>query len=206
MYTLDSELYQSFFKMVQSLDEVFGDSNKPLHLYAHLLNKITSQHGGAIERNCMIVKDFCQRNENGISNQDITQLEEPVLRYSDKVYVDFDAIFKVSDADSQTQIWKHLLTIQIHLGSNAESAKQQLQQLYRSSPVNNDSVMSFFNQNGDMNDIFKALGGDSFAQSIQSIMESENFKNLMTDVKAKIDGGEIDISKLSAVVANMAPM
>ncbi len=206
MYTLDSELYQSFFKMVQSLDEVFGDSHKPLHLYAHLLNKITSQHGGAIERNCMIVKDFCQRNENGISNQDITQLEEPVLRYSDKVYVDFDAIFKVSDADSQTQIWKHLLTIQIHLGSNAESAKQQLQQLYKSSPVNNDSVMSFFNQNGDMNDIFKALGGDSFAQSIQSIMESENFKNLMTDVKAKIDGGEIDISKLSAVVANMAPM
>lgn len=204
MYTLECELYQSFFKMIQSLDEVFGDTNKPLHLYAHLLNKITSQHGGAIERNCMIAKAFFERNEVGISNSDIGKFEDPCIRYSDKVFVDFDAIFKVADEDTQTQIWKHLLTIQIHIGDNAESAKRQLQQLYNS-PVNNDNIMSFFNQNGDMGDIFKALGGDSFAKSIQSIMESDNFKSLMNDVKGKIDSGEIDISKLSSVVSNMTP-
>ena len=205
MYTLDCDLYQSFFKMIQSLDEVFGDTNKPLHLYAHLLNKITSQHGGAVERNCMIAKTFFTCNEVGISKHDITQFEDPCLRYSDKVYVDFAAIFQVADEDSQNQIWKHLLTIQIHLGSNAESAKRQLQQLYNN-PVNNDNIMSFFNQNGDMGDIFKALGGDQFAKSIQSIMESDNFKSLMNDVKGKIDNGEIDISKLSSVVSNLTPM
>ncbi len=204
MYTLECELYQSFFKMIQSLDEVFGDTNKPLHLYAHLLNKITSQHGGAIERNCMLAKEFFTRNEVGISHRDIKQFDESCLRYSDKVYVDFDSIFKVADEDTQTQIWKHLLTIQIHLGSNAESAKRQLQQLY-DTPVNNENIMSFLNQNGDMGDIFKALGGDSFAKSIQSIMESENFNSLMSDVKGKIDSGEIDISKLSSVVSGMAP-
>jgi hypothetical protein len=204
MYTLECELYQSFFKMIQSLDEVFGDTNKPLHLYAHLLNKITSQHGGAIERNCMLAKAFFERNEVGISHSDIKQFDDPCLRYSDKVYVDFAAIFEAADDDTQTQIWKHLLTIQIHLGANAESAKRQLQQLYNT-PVNNENIMSFLNQNGDMGDIFKALGGDSFAKSIQSIMESENFKSLMNDVKGKIDSGEIDISKLSSVVSGMAP-
>lgn len=205
MYTLECELYQSFFKMIQSLDEVFGDTNKPLHLYAHLLNKITSQHGGAIERNCMIAKTFFTCNEVGISKSDISQFEDHCLRYSDKVYVDFDAIFKAADDDCKNQIWKHMLTIQIHIGDNAESAKRQLQQLY-GSPVNNENIMSFLNQNGDMGDIFKALGGDSFAKSIQSIMESDNFKSLMNDVKGKIDSGEIDITKLSSVVSNMAPI
>jgi len=202
---LDCELYQSFFKMIQSLDEVFGDTNKPLHLYAHLLNKITSQHGGAIERNCMLAKTFFARNEVGISKSDISLFEERCLRYSDKVYVDFEAIFNAADDDCKTQIWKHMLTIQIHIGENAESAKRQLQQLYNN-PVNNENIMSFLNQNGDMGDIFKALGGDSFAKSIQSIMESDNFKSLMNDVKGKIDSGEIDITKLSSVMSNMTPI
>jgi hypothetical protein len=205
MYTLDCELYQSFYKMIQSMSEVFGESNKSLHLYAHLLNKITSQHGGAIERNCLLAKAFFTKNELGISKSDISQFVDPCLRYSDKVYVDFDAIFKAADDDCRNQIWKHLLTIQINLGSNAESAKMQLQQLY-DNPVNNDNIMSFFNQNGDMGDIFKALGGDNFAKSIQSIMESENFKSLMNDVKVKIDSGEIDITKLSSIVSSMAPI
>jgi len=82
---------------------------------------------------------------------------------------------------------------------------RQLQQLYNN-PVNNENIMSFLNQNGDMGDIFKALGGDSFAKSIQSIMESDNFKSLMNDVKGKIDSGEIDITKLSSVMSNMTPI
>ena len=38
-------------------------------------------------------------------------LVNPVLEYSDKVFINFSDIFKESDAETSNVIWNHLLTI-----------------------------------------------------------------------------------------------
>ena len=112
---METELFEAFKKFVSSLQECKGSDSKNIKLYHHLLTKITGQHGGAISRNVELVKQFLRFNEEAILSYDISLIKEETscIKYSDKVYIDIKDALETSDADTQSAIWKHLLTLKI---------------------------------------------------------------------------------------------
>ena len=70
-------------------------------------------HEKSIEKHISIFKSFCTQNRDMILNKDITKLcsTNYKVEFSEKVYIDFKAIFKVADKDTKSVIFDYLLTI-----------------------------------------------------------------------------------------------
>lgn len=199
MFGIESPVYQGFYKFVESLDDVVGDKNKPVRLYSHLLSKITSQHGGAIERNCLLLGEFIDANESAINSQDHTLFADPTIRYSDKVFIDLGTVMGEADQDTRTQIWKHILSLKKKLGKDEQKTSEQLNALCKmDSSTISEGMGNLMEGEGieQISQMLKSFGGEKLAKSVTDIMNSDNFKNLLGEVKTKMDDGEIDLGNI----------
>ena len=130
---METELFEAFKKFVNSLQEYKGSDAKSIKLYHHLLTKITPQHGGAISRNVELLKDFLRLNEEAIISSDLSLMKtgENVIKYSDKVFIDIKNVLETSDSETQSIIWKHLLTLKIKADDSPNTnAIEQLKKLH----------------------------------------------------------------------------
>ena len=193
---MDTELFDAFLKFVSCLDQYKGSDIKGIKLYHHLLKKITSQHGGAINRNIALVKEFLKSNEKAISSYDIAMIVQSSIKYSDKVVINVKELLEVSDTDTQSIIWKHLLTMKIKSENTSDcTAIEQLRKLNTSS-LSSPDLESIFSDQSAFSNILNSMGGSQLSASIKEIMESPSFKNVIEEVKQKVESGEIDIPKL----------
>ena len=209
---MGQDLFDAFVKFVACLDQYKGAEVKSIKLYNHLLSKITEQHGGAISRNVSLIKNFIEKNEEAILSHDIASLKDcPSISYSDKVFLNVQEILQSADKDTQNVIWKHLLTLKIKADDAPNfTAIEKLKMLNNSGDTAGmpsiESMSSFFSSEGSFGNILDSIGGPTLSSSIKQIMESESFKNVITEVKEKVESGEIDIPKLQENLMNSGLM
>ncbi|NDE16822.1 hypothetical protein EBZ80_18005, partial [bacterium] len=102
--------FKAVCNFVKALNEVFGERQVSLQLYAHLLEKTGIVHEEPIRRHVSVFKHFLKANEANWTDRSLP-LVFGELRYSEKVWIDLQRIFQIAGKDEQDVIWRHLVTI-----------------------------------------------------------------------------------------------
>ena len=195
--------FKTINDFVKELSELFGSTNHSLKLYQRLLDKTTVNHEKSIEKHIQIFKSFCVQNRDMILNKDISKLSKNhKVEFSEKVYIDFDSIFKSADKDTKSVILDYLLTISALVDPTAK-AKDILKKDEKSKEA--DFLSSMIekvekNVNVDSNNPLEA---------VTSIMNSGIFTELLSNMNNGLQDGSLDLGKLVGTVeklcSSMAP-
>ena len=103
--------FRAISDFVKQLATVFGGDSGGLRLYNCLIRKTTITHETAISKHINLFTEFCIANRDGIQSRDYKKFDEPIISYSDRVYIDLEKLFNMADADTTQVMWKHILTI-----------------------------------------------------------------------------------------------
>jgi hypothetical protein len=188
--------FKSILNFITALHEEFGTRNRPLRLYMRLISQTTFSHNKAIKKHVDIFTEFCIKNRDTIYQQS-SKLLQPKIKYSDRVFLDMEDIFRLADKEQQKVMWQHILTISALVDSTGK-AKQILKQM---STDNNESnfltnIIEKVEQNVNVN-------SENPMQAIGDIMSSGIFTDLIGSMNEQINSGQLDMSKMFSVVQNM---
>jgi len=196
--------FKTINDFVNELTKLFGSSNHSLKLYQRLLDKTTINHEKSIEKHISIFKSFCTQNRDMILNKDVTKLSSThyKVEFSDKVYVNFNDIFKVADKDTKSVIFDYLLTISA-LVDPAAKAKDILKKDEKSKEA--DFLSSMIEKVEENVNIDSSNPLDA----VSSIMNSGIFTELLSNMNNGLQDGSLDLGKLVGTVeklcSSMAP-
>ena len=186
--------FKALSKFVNELAEMFSADNHSLKLYNRLIQKTTLSHDNAIRKHIDIFRTFCINNRDCIINKN-TNLTNPALEYSEKVFINFSDIFKESDPETSSVIWNHLLTISA-LVDPSSKAKEILKN-------SKDAKEADFLSN-ILNKVESNVNPNSNPlEAVSSIMSSGVFTELISGMNNGIQDGSLDLGKLMGTVQQM---
>jgi len=197
-------IFKTISTFVNELSGIFSSQNHPLKLYQRLINKTTVNHEKTIEKHILAFRKFCISNRDLILSKNISKLSsvESKIEYSDKVFIDFESIFKSADKDTTMVIFDHLLTISA-LVDPTSKAKEILKNDEKSKEADFLSTMiEKVEENVDIN-------SSNPMDVVNSIMSSGVFNDLLSNMNNSLQDGSLDLGKLVGTVeklcSNMAP-
>jgi hypothetical protein len=193
--------FKAIHTFILSLQEEFGASNKPLRLYARLIEQTTFSHELPIQKHVQAFTTFCLANREAIYAKAYDRFVDPVVRYSERVFIDLKELFEKADADQRAVMWQHVLTISALVDSTGR-AKQILKE-----SLNQNSGASEANFLTDIIDkVEKNVKVDNTSnpfEAIGQIMNSGIFTELIGSMNDKVNSGQLDLSKMMGVVQSM---
>ena len=105
-------IFKSICNFIKDLNFAFGDKLPSIQLYAHLLERTGLFHEEILRRHISVFEDFVKENEEAILQRSIGLLQgKHIIKYSEKVFVDLNAVMMFSEGDDMDTVWTHLLTI-----------------------------------------------------------------------------------------------
>lgn len=196
--------FKAIHSFVMSLNEEFGNVNKPLRLYARLIEQTTFSHEQPIRKHVQGFTQFCVENRNAIYDKCHADFKETTIRYSDRVYLNMAELFELADAEQRSVMWQHLLTISA-LVDSAGRAKQILKESTRSSvaAASEANFLTDIIEKVEQNiNIDGNSSGNPF-EAIGQIMNSGVFTELIGSMNDKVSSGQLDLGKMMGVVQSM---
>lgn len=185
-------IFKAIVSFIRDLNEIYGTSQKSLCLYAALIEKTGLVHEEPIKKHIKSFHNFITSNETAILQKNMTLFVDPVIRYSEKVYIDISEIMSLAKenfSDIQ-EIWKHLLTLSALLNP-ASQARQILQQ-----DNNNTQDDSF------LTDLIDKIGkhvdptSSNPMESMTSLMSSGVFNEIMSSMNDGVQEGKLDMRSM----------
>jgi hypothetical protein len=191
--------FKAIANFANDLAEVFGDNQRSLKLYAHLISKTTLSHDKPIQKHIEAFRNFCVANRDAISARDYKILVEKRITYSDRVYINIPEIFKKSDAETSGIIWKHLLTISALVDPTGKAREILKEQTTSGTGVGEANFLT---------DIISKVEShvDPNAnpmEAVASIMKSGIFNDLVSGMGSGLQDGSLDLGKLMSTVQTM---
>ena len=197
MENIDLKVFNAITKFVNCLNECFGPKQLSLQLYNTLINKTTLSHKEAITKHITLFEEFCKKNTESIVEKDSEKLEHTVIKYSDKVFIDMEYIFKEADKGEQKVIWTHILILCAYLNPSIK-AKEILKEDKDSSESNFlTDVISRVEESVDGNDISNPM------EAVGSIMASGVFTDLVSNMTNGLESGDLNLGSLMGTVNTM---
>lgn len=189
--------FKAISNFTTCLGEVFGQDHRALKLYAHLINKTTISHEKPIQKHIEAFRDFCIKNREAIFEKKNNMfVGDSKITYSNRVYIDMNAIFKEADMETQTVIWKHLLTISA-LTDPAGKARQILKD-------SKDNVHEADFLTDIIGKVEKHVDPNANPMdAVNSIMQSGIFNDLVGGMGNGLQDGSLDLGKLMGTVQTM---
>lgn len=192
--------FKAICNFINDLSSVYGKNQRSLKLYERLINKTQISHDTAIKRHIDACRKFCIANRDALLSQNSDKLDEPIIQYSERVFINMKNIFQVADNDTKPIIWKHLLTISalVDPAGNAKKILQQNVQEGKSGQAESDflaNIISKVENNVDPN--------ANPMQAISGMMSSGVFNELLSGLQGGSQNGQLDISKLLGAVQGM---
>jgi len=192
--------FKAIANFVTCLNEVFGNSHKPLKLYAHLLSKTTLMHEKPIQKHLQAISNFCISNREAIASKDIQQLSQSTIVYSHRVYINLQVIMLEADSETLPMIWQHLLILSA-LTDPTGKAKEILKEMINDNNTNK-SEANFLND--IIGKVESHVNPDSSPmEAVTSILQSGVFTDLIGGMGTGIQDGSLDLSKLMGTVQKM---
>lgn len=189
--------FKTITEFANDLLTIFAEEQHSLRLYCRLIEHTTFSHEKAILKHVEIFREFCVKNRDSILNKDYENFEIGCVKYSDKVYIDFNKIFELSIDDKETTnaIWDHIFIISAIL--DPESKTTDIVKSSNSNSSDNflSDIISKVEENIDEN--------ANPMDTINSIMSSGVFTDLVNNMESKLNSGELDINSLLGSVKNM---
>jgi len=206
---LNSVVFNSIIGFVNELASIFDSYHNPLKLYNHLINKTPASQGEIIKKHVAIFKIFCTKNKEAILTKNKNKLNEPIIKYSNKVYINMQVIFKKSDQENSDVIWKHLLCILTLFGD--ADAKNLLKNPTPS--VSLPSVSLPPSTTGNEKEFIESLASrieetidpniSNPMEAVTAIMNSGLFTELVGNMQNGVENGNIDLTKLFGAMQGM---
>jgi hypothetical protein len=178
--------FQAISSFINDLSDVFGEDQRSLKLYAHLISKTTAEHEIAISKHVQVFTEFCVLNRASIESKNIN-LKSKLIVYSDKVMIDMSAIFKIADSSTTKVIWRHLLIISALLDVAGKALT-----ILKETPGKESDFMSDIIEKIELN----INPEQDAASSIMSLMNSGVFTDLMQGLGSGMSDGTLDINSL----------
>lgn len=192
-------IFKAIANFTNCLDEVFGEEQRSLKLYAHLINKTTIAHEKPILKHIEAFRTFCKNNRDSIEEKNHETFSNDKIIYSDRVFINVKDILTVADKDSKNIIWKHILTISA-LVDPAGKARQVLKE---TSQKNNNGTESDFLENIISKVEENVDPNANPMEAVTSIMQSGVFQELVGGMGNGLQDGSLDLGKLMGTVQNM---
>jgi hypothetical protein len=191
--------FKAIVNFTTNLSDEFGEDNKPIKLYNHLLSKTTLSHNTAIEKHIKCFKKFCVENRENISNFKYDKITG-TIDYSNRVYIDIKEILIKSTKDTRDIIWQHLLIISAILDPTGK-AKQILQE--QKDSKTGDGEVNFLTDIIDKIENNVDPDTSNPMEAVSSIMKSGVFTDLVQGMGTGLQDGSLDLTKLMGTVQNM---
>jgi len=192
--------FKAIANFTTCLDEVFGQTNKPLKLYAHLISKTTIAHDIPIQKHITAFRDFCIPNRDAIMNKNYLDFDSTRVTYSSRVYIDMSTILRGADSDTTDVIWKHILTISALVDPTGR-AREILQETINKGGGGATEADFLSNIIGKVEEHVKPDANPM--EAVASIMKSGIFTELVGGMGSGLQDGSLDLGKLMGTVQNM---
>jgi hypothetical protein len=188
--------FKAICNFVNELEAEYGKNHKPLRLYKRLVNHTQIAHDNAIKRHLSVFQNFCISNREAFSERDASKLSESKILYSERVFIDMSVIFRLSDSETASIIWKHLLTI----SAIVDPAGKARELLKKVTVEDKDSSAEADFLQGIISKVETSVKPESNPmEALSSIMQSGLFNDMMSDIGSK----KLDMGKLLGVVQGM---
>jgi len=204
--------FNTICNFIRDLSGSFGNKQKSLLLYGHLIEKTGLIHIDPVKKHINIFKKFVEDNQDAIEKRDKNLFKNNNISYSDKVSIDIKNIFDICDRDEEKVIWNHLLTISAVLNP-VGNAKQILKEL--TAPKKGGDV----NEDNFLKNIMEKIGSevenydaDSMnpMQMIGSMMSSGALNDVFQSISSGLNEGNLDLgsmmNSMQSLVSNLSTM
>lgn len=194
--------FHSIAEFIGALDEVFGDRQKSLRFYKRIISEIKLANKTDVEKNVVIFRNFCRLNREAIATK--AKLTNPMIKYSNKVFINMENIFKYADKETTQTIWMYLLKISAFVDPESRSKDQ----LTKSLSVVESSGSDSGNEEKFIKNVFNDIGNQidpngSPMEMIKNIMNSNVFTDLVQNMSQGLERGDININGLMSAVQGM---
>jgi len=185
-------IFTSIQKFVEDMNECYGDVNKPLSLYNHLLSLTTLEHEIVVGKHIEIFRNFCNENKTGIESKDISKFENIEIKYSDNVYINMEDLFLLADNNNKKVIWKHLLVLSLYLvdGTGAKDI------LVEDSKKKNSFINEIIDDVSTKLDLPTDENNLNVADVMQQMLASGAITDIFSKVQSEMASGNLDAQGL----------
>lgn len=188
---------------IKELHNVHQESIHALNLYHFLISKTDKKKRKAIKKHVKLFRNFCNKNSKNILEKNV-DLKLKVIAYSDKVYLDFDVIFRKSDNTTTKAIWEHLLCIMNIINPNEKTLqllKQSMNKTTNNSNESNfiDNIIQQVGQSVQGNN----NGNKNPMNLLGSLMKGNLFKSMVSNMNSGVQSGELDLKRLLGTVKTL---
>ena len=181
---------------IESLFTQYGTRNRGLALYYRLITKTTISHKDAVNKHCNIFKTFCSDNSDAISEQNVSDMTQPIISYSENVKFNLVTLLNIEKDNSV--IWDHLLTISAVLDPLSR-AKQILKDRKKSNSGGGGDFLSDI-----VSQIEKSIKpGSDPMDAIGSVLSSGVLTDIMSKMGDSLQDGSMDLGGLVGGMQNM---
>lgn len=192
--------FKAISNFTTELGELFGKKQRSLLLYNRLINKTTITHEASIKKHIDAFRNFCISNREAIVSKSLDKIQNSNISYSERVYINIVDIFRLSDKETVSVIWQHLLCISALVdpaGKAKEILKENLSTGKTSTGETNfltdiiDKVEKHVDPNANP------------MEAVSSILKSGIFTDLIGGMNQGLSNGSLDIGKLMGAVQGM---
>jgi len=197
--------FNTICNFIRDVNASFGNKQKALMLYGHLIEKTGLIHIEPVKKHIQIFQSFVKENEEAILNRKRGQLKTKKLVYSERVWIDLGAIFQIADREEESVMWNHLLTISAILNPEGQ-AKQVLKDL-KNKPAASAGMEDNFLKNimDKIGDQIQSTDGQDVnpMQMIGNMMSSGVFNDIFQGLSSGMSDGNMDIGKMMSSMQGM---
>lgn len=196
-------IFKCIGSFTNDLNDIFGSEQKSLLLYASLVENTDIIHAEPIRKHIRCFHDFVKSNEDAIMTKNFDLCKEPIIRYSDKVFIDMADVFKRADASEKEVIWKHLGTILAVLDPQAKKMLLEEQEKRKSKGEKGNEeefLTNIFNKVGSQIDPSTA---NNPAEVINNLMSSGIVTELFDNMNQGLTKGDLDLGKMFGSLQSM---
>jgi hypothetical protein len=186
----DILIFDVIKNFVSDLSELYADKQRSLRLYNHLLSKTLNHHNQSINRHIELFTTFCINNRDGIVKKNFDLFTFYKIEYSEKVYINFEHLFKIIDNENVIAIQNHLLYLSALLDKDSD-AKNFLPKNKLSKLTSNEVIKDIFSKIENNVDPNKPP-----METINNLFQSGLFSDIMNNVSEKLEKGDLDLSSL----------
>lgn len=197
--------FNTICNFIRDLNGSFGNRQKSLMLYGHLIEKTGLIHIEPVKKHIGIFKHFVEENRDAIEGRNKNAFKTDTIFYSEKVGINMRSIFELCDKEEEKVIWTHLLTISAVLDPLG-NAKQVLKTI--------SATTSNKNAQGDnfLKNIMEKIGSEvencdadniNPMQMIGNLMSSGALNDIFQSISSGVNDGNLDLGSMLNTMQSM---
>lgn len=216
---MDETTFKTFSAInnfVSSLNDVFGDNNKPLALYNRLISKTTIRDVEPVKKHINVFEKFLSNYKTDLEKGTLPSNAQ--IKYSERVFIDLPNFLKKSDKETLEVIKQHLYTIGVLVSpteENLEKLEKVSSKQKKSSQPNPFSDMlkgvDTSTKEGEfVNDIMSSISESMGSidqnnpmSAVASIMSSGLLQKMTGGLQSGVENGDMDIGKLFQTIQSI---